>query len=95
MTRLSAYKQAGQLKGFQIDVQVLVNAGFGVLFTNPRGSTGYGDNFSFAVHGDWEHGHTLYDELLRVPLILRQTGRGFDIGAGFGNADFVGECGCQ
>jgi arylsulfatase A-like enzyme len=29
----------------------------------------------FLDHGDWEHGHTLYDELLRVPLVLRQTGR--------------------
>jgi arylsulfatase A-like enzyme len=29
----------------------------------------------FLDHGDWEHGHTLYDELLRVPLILRQAGR--------------------
>ena len=29
----------------------------------------------FLDHGDWEHGHTLYDELLRVPLILRQSGR--------------------
>lgn len=43
---------------FQIDVQVLTDAGFGVLFTNPRGSTGYGDEFSFAVHGDWAHGPT-------------------------------------
>jgi choline-sulfatase len=29
----------------------------------------------FLDHGDWEHGHTLYDELLRIPLILRQSGR--------------------
>jgi arylsulfatase A-like enzyme len=29
----------------------------------------------FLDHGDWEHGHTLYDELLRVPLVLRQPGR--------------------
>ncbi len=43
---------------FQIDAQALVAAGFAVLFTNPRGSTGYGDEFSFAVHGDWAHGPT-------------------------------------
>jgi arylsulfatase A-like enzyme len=29
----------------------------------------------FLDHGDWEHGHTLYDELLHVPLVLRQKGR--------------------
>jgi choline-sulfatase len=29
----------------------------------------------FLDHGDWEHGHTLYDELLHVPLLLRQKGR--------------------
>jgi len=28
----------------------------------------------FFDHGDLEHGHTLYDELLRVPLILRAPG---------------------
>lgn len=29
----------------------------------------------FLDHGDWEHGHTLYDELLHVPWILAQPGR--------------------
>jgi arylsulfatase A-like enzyme len=29
----------------------------------------------FLDHGGWEHGHTLYDELLHVPLIVRQKGR--------------------
>lgn len=29
----------------------------------------------FLDHGDWEHGHTLYDELLHVPLIVAQPGR--------------------
>ena len=29
----------------------------------------------FLDHGDWEHGHTLHDELLHVPVILRQPGR--------------------
>ncbi len=28
----------------------------------------------FWEHGDFEHGHTLYDELLRVPLIVRAPG---------------------
>ncbi|MEN9644068.1 MAG: hypothetical protein RL238_737 [Actinomycetota bacterium] len=43
---------------FHFDAQALVAAGFAVLYTNPRGSTGYGDEFSFAVHGDWAHGPT-------------------------------------
>ena len=25
----------------------------------------------FWEHGDFEHGHTLYDELVRVPLIIK------------------------
>ncbi|HEV8111746.1 MAG TPA: sulfatase [Planctomycetota bacterium] len=29
----------------------------------------------FLDHGDWEHGHSLYDELLEVPLLVRQPGR--------------------
>jgi len=43
---------------FHLDAQALVAAGFAVLYTNPRGSTGYGDEFSFAVHGDWADGPT-------------------------------------
>ncbi len=29
----------------------------------------------FLDHGNWEHGHTLYDELLHVPWIVAQPGR--------------------
>lgn len=49
---------------FQLDAQALTAAGFAVLYTNPRGSTGYGDEFSFAVHGDWTDGPTR--DVLRV-----------------------------
>jgi len=45
-------------ESFHLDAQALTAAGFAVLYTNPRGSTGYGDEFSFAVHGDWAHGPT-------------------------------------
>lgn len=41
-----------------IDAQALTASGFAVLFTNPRGSTGYGDEFAFAVQGDWTDGPT-------------------------------------
>ena len=43
-------------KRFSLDAQALCAAGFGVLYTNPRGSTGYGDAFAHAVHGDWAEG---------------------------------------
>jgi len=39
-----------------------------VVFTADHGE-------EFLDHGDWEHGHTLYDELLRSPLLVRQEGR--------------------
>jgi dipeptidyl aminopeptidase/acylaminoacyl peptidase len=32
---------------------VLSAAGFFVLYTNPRGSSGYGQNFQFATRGEW------------------------------------------
>ena len=43
-------------EAFSLDAQALCDAGFGVLYTNPRGSTGYGDAFAHAVHGDWAEG---------------------------------------
>jgi dipeptidyl aminopeptidase/acylaminoacyl peptidase len=43
-------------EAFSLDAQALCAAGFGVLYTNPRGSTGYGDGFAHAVHGDWAEG---------------------------------------
>ena len=38
-----------------------------VLITSDHGE-------EFWEHGGFEHGHTLYDELLRVPMILRGPG---------------------
>ena len=38
--------------GFSLEFQILASQGWGVLFTNPRGSTGYGQNFEHAVTGD-------------------------------------------
>lgn len=35
------------------DFQMLAGAGYAVLFTNPRGSRGYGDDFSTALSGNW------------------------------------------
>lgn len=35
------------------EFQMLAGHGFGVLYTNPRGSIGYGEEFARAVVGDW------------------------------------------
>ncbi len=35
------------------EFQMLTSAGFGVLYTNPRGSKGYGEYFTKGVVGDW------------------------------------------
>lgn len=43
-------------EGLHLDAHALVAAGFGVLYPNVRGSTGYGDAFAHAVHGDWADG---------------------------------------
>jgi dipeptidyl aminopeptidase/acylaminoacyl peptidase len=36
-----------------IDAQALCAAGFGVVYTNPHGSTGYGESFAAANIGNW------------------------------------------
>lgn len=38
---------------FFFEFQLLASHGYAVIFTNPRGSTGYGRAFSDAVNGDW------------------------------------------
>ncbi len=38
---------------FFFEFQLLASHGYAVVFTNPRGSTGYGRAFSAAVNGDW------------------------------------------
>lgn len=43
-------------ESYSLDAQSLCAAGFGVVYANPRGSTGYGDEFAHAVHGDWSAG---------------------------------------
>ena len=35
------------------DFQMLAGAGYAVLYTNPRGSAGYGDDFATALSGHW------------------------------------------
>jgi len=39
--------------GFMHEMQMLAAAGYVVLYTNPRGSAGYGRDFALAVQGEW------------------------------------------
>ncbi len=39
--------------GFMHEMQMLATDGYVVLFTNPRGSLGYGRDFALAVRGEW------------------------------------------
>ena len=48
--------------GFFHEFQVLTGRGYGVLYTNPRGSHAYGEKFSTACVGDW--GGKDYDDLM-------------------------------
>jgi dipeptidyl aminopeptidase/acylaminoacyl peptidase len=48
---------------FNFDFLMLSGAGFGVLFVNQRGSTGYGDDFATAVNNDY--GNLDYTDLMR------------------------------
>ncbi len=41
---------------FNFEFQLLAAQGWGVLFTNPRGSTGYGEAFTKASNDDWGGG---------------------------------------
>lgn len=45
-----------------LEFQVLANAGFYVLFTNPRGSQGYGEAFTSAIVRNW--GGPAFDDLM-------------------------------
>ncbi|WP_300677496.1 prolyl oligopeptidase family serine peptidase [Nocardioides sp.] len=43
-------------ESFSLDAVALVEAGFGVLYANPRGSTGTSTEFATSVQGDWAEG---------------------------------------
>jgi dipeptidyl aminopeptidase/acylaminoacyl peptidase len=47
---------------FSFDFQMLAGAGYAVLFINHRASTGYGDEFSTKITGDW--GNLDYQDLM-------------------------------
>jgi len=68
---------------FSFDFQMLAGAGYAVLFINQRGSTGYGDEFSTKIIGDW--GNLDYKDLM--------AGVDFAIAKGIADPDRLGCCG--
>ena len=55
--------------GFMHEMQLLAAAGNVVLFTNPRGSSGYGRDFALAVRGAWAEKDSL-DILAGVDAVI-------------------------
>jgi len=56
--------------GFRADWQVYPGAGYVVAFANPHGSTGYGQDFTAAISGDW--GGMVYEDLMKVTDALEK-----------------------
>ena len=65
------------------DFQLLAGAGYALLFVNPRGSTGYGDDFATALSGNW--GVLDHKDLL--------DGVDYVIEKGYADPDRLGICG--
>jgi len=57
--------------GFFHEMQLLTAAGYVVLYTNPRGSLGYGRDFSLAVRGAWGEKDSL-DILAGVDALVQK-----------------------
>lgn len=56
------------------EFQMLAGQGYWVLFTNPRGSTGYGHDFTYATRKRW--GMEDYRDLMKgVDEVIRRTGQ--------------------
>jgi dipeptidyl aminopeptidase/acylaminoacyl peptidase len=55
---------------FRGDWQVYPGAGYVVAFANPHGSTGYGQDFTAQISGDW--GGAVYQDLMKVTDALEK-----------------------
>ena len=55
---------------FRGDWQVYPGAGYVVAFANPHGSTGYGQDFTAAISGDWAG--RVYEDLMKVTDALEK-----------------------
>ncbi len=56
--------------GFRGDWQVYPGAGYVVAFANPHGSTGYGQEFTAEISGDW--GGRVFEDLMKVTDVLEK-----------------------
>jgi dipeptidyl aminopeptidase/acylaminoacyl peptidase len=56
--------------GFFHEMQVLASAGYVVVFSNPRGSKGYGEKFCAAIRGDW--GNKDWDDVQAVKVWMEK-----------------------
>ncbi|WP_208427325.1 prolyl oligopeptidase family serine peptidase [Salinibacter sp.] len=56
---------------FSAEVQLYATAGYVVLYTNPRGSTSYGQDFGNAIHHDYP-GHDYDDLMSGVDAVLER-----------------------
>jgi dipeptidyl aminopeptidase/acylaminoacyl peptidase len=56
--------------GFRGDWQVYPGAGYVVAFANPHGSTGYGQDFTAEISGDW--GGMVFEDLMKVTDALEK-----------------------
>jgi dipeptidyl aminopeptidase/acylaminoacyl peptidase len=57
-------------EGWFDEFQNLAGAGFMVLFTNPRGSSGYGADFTYSIRGRW--GDEDYQDLMKAVDLMVQ-----------------------
>ena len=57
--------------GFMHEMQMLAACGYIVLYTNPRGSLGYGHDFALAVRGAWAEKDS-FDILAGVDAVIAQ-----------------------
>ncbi len=57
---------------FNFEFQMLAGQGQVVLYTNPRGSIGYGYDFAAAIYNDW--GHHDYDDVMTVVAWVIEQG---------------------
>ncbi|HLL79549.1 MAG TPA: S9 family peptidase, partial [Ktedonobacteraceae bacterium] len=57
--------------GFMHEMQMLAACGYVVLYTNPRGSLGYGHDFALAVRGAWAEKDS-FDILSGVDAVIAQ-----------------------
>jgi len=56
--------------GYRGDWQVYPGAGYVVAFANPHGSTGYGQDFTAEISGDW--GGMVFEDLMKVTDALEK-----------------------